>query len=136
MKSRRQYVQKLLCVTLLGLSLTMPVLAHGGRMGGWGGCAGAAFDQPVGNGGMGGMRGMGQGGMRGMGGGMAWNLITPEEQNSHRAQMRAVKTYAECSKVQLEHRKLMEERAKEKNISLPAPYASPCDNLKARGFIS
>lgn len=94
-----------------------------------------AFSQP----GPGG--GMGMGG--GMGGGYrfnntntpGWTLMTEVERNDFRQKMWSSKTYDECKVTQTEHRTLMEERAKAKNVTLPQPRYNACDRMKARGII-
>ena len=69
------------------------------------------------------------------GGAPGWNLMTAEEREAHRTQMRSVKSYEECKAVQLEHRTKMEERAKAKGMTLPEPRQQGCDRMKARGMI-
>ncbi len=66
-----------------------------------------------------------------------WQLMTPEERVEHQNKMRGFKTYDECKVYLEEHRKLMETRAKEKGVTLPAmrPSAYACDNMKAQGFL-
>lgn len=65
-----------------------------------------------------------------------WQIMTPEERTVHQNQMRSFKTYDECKAYQEEHHKQMEERAKEKGLTLPAMGARyGCDNMKARGFL-
>jgi uncharacterized OsmC-like protein len=66
-----------------------------------------------------------------------WQLMTPEERTEHQAKMRSFKTYDECKAYQEEHHKQMEERAKEKGLTLPMgkPGAYGCDNMRARGYI-
>lgn len=74
--------------------------------------------------------GMGMGMGRGMGPGpgpMAdesttpgWALMSPEEREAHRLQMRSATTRAECERLMAEHRQRMVERAKERNVAPPA----------------
>lgn len=64
-----------------------------------------------------------------------WSLMTQEERTEHQNKMHSFKTYDECKAYQQEHHALMQERAKEKGVSLPAPRANACDRMKARGFI-
>lgn len=66
-----------------------------------------------------------------------WQLMTAEERTEHQNKMRSFKTYDECKVYQDQHHKQMEERAKEKGVTLPMgkPGAYGCDNMKARGFI-
>jgi hypothetical protein len=60
--------------------------------------------------------------------------MTAEERSAHRDKMLAAKTYDECKAMQDEHYKAMEERAKEKGVTLPAPRQNGCDRMKARGL--
>lgn len=64
-----------------------------------------------------------------------WTLMTPEERTAWQAQMREVKTYEECVATQESHRKVMEERAKEKGVKLMPPRGNGCEIMKARGII-
>ena len=64
-----------------------------------------------------------------------WELMSPIERAEQHAQMRAVKTYDECTAVQTAHRGKLEVRAKGKGVSLVSPRFNLCDNLKARGLI-
>lgn len=63
-----------------------------------------------------------------------WSLMTPEERTEHRNRMFAAKTYEECKRIQEEHHKAMEARAKEKGVTLNTPRYNACDRMKARGF--
>lgn len=63
-----------------------------------------------------------------------WAMMTAEEHVAHRDRMFAAKTYEECKVVQVEHRKEMEARAKEKGVTLRAPRQLACDRMKARGL--
>ena len=71
----------------------------------------------------------------GRGAAPGWNLLTPEEREAQRTQMRSVKTYDECKTLQTEHRALMESRAKAQGVTLPTPRQQMCDRMKARGLI-
>lgn len=66
-----------------------------------------------------------------------WQLMTPQERTEHQNKMRSFQTYEECKAYQEEHHKLMEARAKEKGVTLPAWKRGPygCENMKTRGFI-
>lgn len=64
-----------------------------------------------------------------------WTLMTPEERTAWQAQMREVKTYEECIATQEAHRKVMEERAKEKGVQLMPPRQNGCEVMRARGII-
>ena len=140
-------VKSFALIALLGAAFATPLLAHPGPGMGMGGGLGMGM---MGMGGMGGGPGMqnggpgygrmgpGAGGMRGMGFNQpnsgVWSLMTPEERVASQTKMRAVKTYDECKLVQTAQHTLMETRAKEKGVTLPAPRQNGCDNMKARGF--
>jgi len=67
---------------------------------------------------------------------MGWQLMTPAERTEHQNKMRSFKTYDECKAYQEDNHKLMEARAKEKGIALPAVGSRyGCDNMKARGYL-
>lgn len=86
--------------------------------------------------------GPGTGGAGGGWGGWQWNsgtvpgwqLMTPEERTEHQTKMHSMKTYDECKAYHEEHRKLMEQRAKDMGVTLPTPPSSPCDMMRARGI--
>lgn len=104
-------------IALLGLALAAPVIAQPGS-------------------GMGGGGGRG-GGMRfGQSNTVGWSLMTQEERVEHRARMMSAKTYDECKQLQVEHRVVMDGRAKEKGMTLPAPRQNGCDRMKSRGLIN
>lgn len=63
-----------------------------------------------------------------------WALMTPEERAEHRNRMLSAKTYEECQQIREEHRRMMEERAKEKGVTLNTPRSNACDRMRARGF--
>lgn len=63
-----------------------------------------------------------------------WSLMSAEERIAHRDQMMAAKTYEECKAAQLEHRNIMETRAKEKGVNLRKPGQYACDRMKAQGL--
>lgn len=65
-----------------------------------------------------------------------WQLMSADERTEHQNKMRSFKTYDECKTYQEEHHKQMEERAKEKGVTLPAMGSGyGCDNMKARGLL-
>lgn len=68
---------------------------------------------------------------------MGYSLMTPAERAEHQTKMQSFKTYDECVAYTAEHHKMMEDRAKEKNVTLPAMQRGKygCDNMKARGFL-
>ncbi len=119
-------------------------------------CGGTVFAQAASapGPGMGGMGGMGQG-MSGMGPGMGagmgagmggmqgrqavraggdftpgWAMMTKEERNEHRNQMRSMKTYDECRAYADKHHEQMAARAKEKGQTLSGPRRDACAGLK------
>jgi len=60
-----------------------------------------------------------------------WSLMTKQERLEHQQKMRAFQGYDECQAYMVEHRKLMEERAKEKGKKLRGAGPGPgCDWLK------
>lgn len=48
-----------------------------------------------------------------------WQLMTPQERKEHRAKMLSLKTEQERLAYQNEHHKLMQQRAKERGLSIP-----------------
>ena len=60
-------------------------------------------------------------------------LMTNQERNEYRAQLRAAKTYQERERIRLEHHKLMQERAKERGITLPDEPPVKGGNIKGQG---
>jgi len=65
----------------------------------------------------------------------ASSLLTQDERVQMIREMRTTKTLAECNAVQAKHRQLLEARAKEQDITLPAPRRNRCEKLKAKGII-
>jgi hypothetical protein len=60
-----------------------------------------------------------------------WSLMTPQEREAHRAQMRSAATYEECRRIADAHHARMADRAKERGASVPpAPRRDPCAGLK------
>lgn len=47
-----------------------------------------------------------------------WQLMTPQERAAYRSKMRSLKTAQEREQFRLEHQKLMEERARERGVTL------------------
>jgi len=64
-----------------------------------------------------------------------WQLMTPEERTEHQSKMQTMKTYGDCEAYHKVHRQLMEQRAKDKGVTLATPRRDPCDMMKARGLI-
>ena len=116
-------------IALLGAALATPVLAQtnpgmGGGPGMQNGQSGAGMGPGAGG------RGMrfNQNNTRG------WTLMTPEERIAHQDKMRAAKTYDECKSIQTEQHTLMEQRAKEKGVTLPVPRQNGCNVMESRGL--
>ena len=117
-------------IALLAGVLAVPLLAEAGP--GMGGGMGMQ------NAGPGAGMGPGAGGGRGMRFNQntmaGWSLMTPEERTAMQTRMRASGSVGECQTLQAEHRSLMEARAKEKGVTLPAPRQNGCERMQARGF--
>lgn len=64
-----------------------------------------------------------------------WQLMTPDERAEHQAKLRSFTEYTACKEYVDEHHKKMEERAKEKGITVPLVKRNPCDVMKARGVL-
>ncbi len=64
-----------------------------------------------------------------------WRMMTPEERTAHQNKMHSMKTYDECKAYHEEQRKLMEQRAKERGVTMPTLRANACDMMKARGML-
>lgn len=115
-------------IAALGAALTLPLLAE----------AGPGMGGGMGGGGMGPGAGPGAHGGRGMrfnqNNTAGWTLMSADERSAMQTRMHAVKTVEECQVLQTEHRGLMETRAKEKGMTLPAPRQDGCQRMQARGF--
>ena len=48
-----------------------------------------------------------------------WQLMTQQERTEYRAKMRTLKTAEERERYRVEHHKMMQERAKERGVTLP-----------------
>jgi hypothetical protein len=48
-----------------------------------------------------------------------WQIMTQQERNEYRSHMRSLKTVEERERYRMEHHKMMQERAKERGVSLP-----------------
>lgn len=59
-----------------------------------------------------------------------WQLMTPEERIEHQARIRGFRSYAECRNYQLEHHRLMEERARQRGLELPRGRRDICEHLQ------
>ncbi|WP_180130631.1 hypothetical protein [Rhodoferax sp. BLA1] len=81
--------------------------------------------------------GQGRGGMRfSQTNTPGWTLMTQQERTDHMAQMRAARTFEECTQLQDAQHQLMQERAKEKGVTLNVPRQNGCNMMKARGFFN
>ena len=113
-------------ISVLGAALAFPVAAQNVR---------AAQNGPVAQ-----NPAPGPGGGRGRGmrfsqdNTSGWQMMTPGEQATHREKMLSAKTYEECKTFQVEHRALMEQRAKELGKTLPVPRQNGCDRMKSGGY--
>ncbi|MDO8989823.1 MAG: hypothetical protein Q7U91_09335 [Sideroxyarcus sp.] len=59
-----------------------------------------------------------------------WQLMTPEERIEHQSKIRGFKKYEDCHAYQLDHHRLMEARAKQRGVALPAGGRDICEYLK------
>lgn len=59
-----------------------------------------------------------------------WQFMTPEERIEHQAKVRGFATYEECKAYQVEHHRLMENRARERGMPLPSGGQDFCAHLK------
>jgi len=48
-----------------------------------------------------------------------WQLMTQQERDEYRSKMRSLKTAEEQERYRLEHHKMMQERAKQRGVTLP-----------------
>jgi hypothetical protein len=62
-----------------------------------------------------------------------WSMMTKEERKEHHNKMMSAKTMGECTALHEDHRKLMEQRAKDKNITLRQPKHNPCEMMQKNG---
>ncbi len=59
-----------------------------------------------------------------------WQLMTPEERLEHQRFVRSFTRYEDCLAYQVTHHRLMEERAKQRNMALPEGGRDFCAHLK------
>jgi hypothetical protein len=59
-----------------------------------------------------------------------WQLMTPEERLEHQSKIRSFRSYEECRSYQLSHHQLMEERARQRGLSLPQGRRDICEHLQ------
>jgi hypothetical protein len=62
-----------------------------------------------------------------------WSMMSKEERKEHHDKMMSAKTMGECTALHEDHRKLMEQRAKDKNTTLPQPKHNPCEMMQKHG---
>ena len=60
-----------------------------------------------------------------------WQLMTPEERVEHQRIVRSFTSYDDCLAYQVTHHRLMEERAKQRDVALPGGGRDFCAHLKA-----
>jgi hypothetical protein len=116
-------------IALLGTSIALPVCAQPGPGGGPGAGPGTGAGPGKGPVAKGARFGFSKDNTFG------WTLMSAQERTAHREKMLSAKTYDECKAVQEEQHKLMQDRAKTKNTTLPEPRQNACDRMKARGLL-
>jgi hypothetical protein len=61
-----------------------------------------------------------------------WAMMSPQERDEHRKRMAEARTPEQCGAARDDHRRLMEERAKERGMaSLPVPRRDACAGFKS-----
>lgn len=58
-----------------------------------------------------------------------WALMTPDERNAHRDQMRTMTSRSACQAYVAEHHQQMVARAQARQLPLPTPRRDPCAGL-------
>ena len=61
-----------------------------------------------------------------------WEIMTAEEQREYHLKMQNLRTYDECTVHMADHKKKMDDRARDKGIILPAIQVNPCEIMKNR----
>ena len=139
--------RKMAGLTLAAAAAALAVgaaFAHGGYGPGYGaGCGAgagggpAAADQTTGYGcGAGRGAGMRHGMVPGHGAGAGMGgvaLLTDEERSAHRAKMQSLASYDECKAYMADFSKQVQERAKEKGLTVNGPNEVMCDRMKQHG---
>lgn len=64
-----------------------------------------------------------------------WQLMSPEEQKAHHANMRRFTEYSDCKGYIDEHDKNMKDRTLEKGFELPVIQQNPCETMKNRRML-
>jgi hypothetical protein len=59
-----------------------------------------------------------------------WQLMTQEERIEHQSKVRHFDSLEACRHYQLEHHQLMEERAQQRGMALPAGRRDICEHLQ------
>lgn len=59
-----------------------------------------------------------------------WQLMSPEERIEHQSRIRSFSRLEECRTYQLSHHQLMEERARQRGLALPAGRRDICGHLR------
>lgn len=62
-----------------------------------------------------------------------WSMMSKEERKAHHDKMMSAQSMGECTALHDDHRKMMEQRAKDKNTTLPQPKHNPCEMMQKRG---
>lgn len=63
-----------------------------------------------------------------------WSMMTTEERQAHRDKMHSFKSLDECKAYMAEHAKLMESRAKDRNLKHTGPRENACERMQQRGW--
>lgn len=62
-----------------------------------------------------------------------WQFMTPPERIEHQARIRGFTTLEACRAYQQEHHRLMQARARDRGLAMPAGGRDICEHLKPRG---
>ena len=55
-----------------------------------------------------------------------WAMMSPQERDDFHQRLRAATTRAECRKLMDEHRKMMDDRARDRRMTMHRPRHDPC----------
>ena len=64
-----------------------------------------------------------------------WAMMTSAERAAHHRRLLSLKSLDDCKAYMEEQRKIMEERAKERNRILPTPRFDVCEQMKVQGLL-
>jgi hypothetical protein len=64
-----------------------------------------------------------------------WAMMTSAERAEHHQRLLSFKSLEDCKAYMEGQRKIMEERVKERNRTLPAPRFDVCEQLKVQGIL-